>query len=963
MRLQTTLGGLFLLAACLFVFPQPAAAAAGRLERSDGDEVKVFAPDGSSATFSPVFAILSSERNPNLETRWGKYSDAGLHSGDAGSVYHVLTWGRPAPKAKTAGHVADGYDPQSDRFYGADRSPDLFSAGKLSVVRANAVKVGADGTLFWSFPETDGVSLEAELSWADGTPAPRLRLRARPSRAGWYSFGYLGAPACAPSELAELWQPLIYTERRFPEGSYLEASARCTLPTTLVAARGRTVGVMADPAELPFQPMPTLANSRFGVALRNKEGLAQPMLFAPILGGPGSKLGAGDSFSFDFRLLVSAKDIDGTQEEIARSFFGFSDLRHNALGSLNKTFDNMLAFGLSDYARFNAELRGFAYDTDVPGSVKNVSALHPLSLALVADDRAIFDKLARPLAEFFVSRERFLFTTDPMVKGQAASSRLGGLGAPLSEYASLYGLSRNRTPFFLAAAESLYSTTRVLNLEAPVRGDFWANALALYRATGDRVWLEKAKQGADDYLRRRVATPQTDFEDPDSRGLFFWTSFSSQWIELFELYETTGERRYLEAAHKGARNYARYVWLCPLVPEGDVLVNKGGFAPSYRTGPKYPRVKLPEEKVPAWLVSEIGLTPESSGTSRGHRGILLACYAPWMLRLAALTNDSFLHDIARSAVIGRYASFPGYHLNTARTTAYQKSDFAERPKDELNAMTSIHYNHIWPHIALVLDYLVSDVAAKSAGAIDFPSRYAEGYGYLQQKIYGDRPGRFYGNEGLYLWMPRGLLSVDNPELNYIAARGENAVAIAFANQSREAVRSRVRLNPALLSLAAGDKVSVAVWRENKPATSIPLSPDGSLEIEVAPGGLSAVLVKGVAPKVSFQNAFLDSGARPLPAEGSVCDLGYKGGKALALSFGAGSLTSVYAYLPDFDREIASCTLCYRQGEREFSALEDKSFPFDYTVPVDGARPVEFYFELQLKSGKTEKSPVGLVRLQ
>lgn len=920
--------------------------------------VEVVAPDGARARFAPEFTILYADKDPHLQTRWGRYQDAGLASGDAGSIYHVLTWGRPSAAVVTDEHVADGFDPDADRHYGAGRSPNLFAAGRVTTVRASRARTD-NGRITWEFPEANGAQLRAEAFVpADGS-APVMHWSARAGAAGWYSFGYTGAPICQPADVDELWQPLIYTERRFPENAFLEASARLTLPLTLVRRAGTTVGVMADPKEMPFQPMPLFAASRFGVALRNREGLAQPMLFAPILGGAGSKLNAGAEFAFTQRLLVTARDIDATQEHLARSLFNFSDIRHNALGSLNATFERMLQFGLSEYARFNADLRGFAYDTDVPGSVKNVSALHPLSLSLVTDNREIFDTLARPLAEFFVSRERFLFSVHLDAKGQSVSPHLRGLGAPLNEFATLHEMTAGRTPFFVQTAQSLFGKNRVLNLVAELRGDFWANSLALYRATGDRAWLERAKRDADDYLRTRIDTRPVNFEDPFSRGLFFWTSFAPQWKELLELYEETGETRYLEAARKGARNYTRYIWFTPALPDENVTVNDGGFAASYRTGPKYPRVPLAEETVPAWLVSEMGLTPESSGTSRGHRGILLACYAPWMMRIAALTGDQFLHDVARSAIIGRYTSFPGYHLNAARTTSYMKPNFAERPKDELNAMTSIHYNHIWPHIALLLDYLVSDAYAKSRGAVDFPSRYAEGYGYLQQKVYGDRPGRIYGVEGLYLWMPRGVAQVEHPELNYVVARGDNCVALVFTNQSKAAVRSRVQLNAELVHLG-GRSSTLRVWQQGAAQAPGALAADGSFTVDVAPEGITAVVIDGAQAKVRFQNQMLAADTPPLPSEGSICDLGFRGARAVAMRFGAGDLTSVYAYLPDLGREIAHCTLHYRQGDAPFTALADGTFPFDYTLPVRGDAPMEFFVEVQLKDGRSEKSPVGRV---
>lgn len=923
--------------------------AAGRLALAPAGDVAVVMSDGGAADFAPVITVLSAREDPKLEMRWGQFPVSEMKLSDTGSIYNVLTWAR-----KTAG-AGDRFDPTLDRGYGAGRTADLFAAGQLTTLRANAARTDG-GKIVWTFPAGGGVAVAAELDLpADGT-APRLRLIATAKEGGWYSFGYTGAPECAPAEADEVWQPLIYNERRFPHESFLEAAYRCPLPTTLVTRGGVTTGVLADPEEYPFQPLPNLANSRFGVALRNARGLAQPMLFAPLLGGAGSRMKAGETREFVMRLVVAKAGLSATYERAARALYGFADVRHNALGSLNATFDRMLEFGLSDYAKFNADLRGFAYDTDVPGAVKNVSALHPLGLALVTDRAEIYTKLARPLMEFFVSRERFLFTTDPKTKGQSASSRLGGLGAPLTEYANLYAMSGARTPFFRTAAEGLFGQDRVLNLEGKIRGDNWSNALALFRATGERRWLDHAVRDADAYLARRVAVRPADYADQDSRGLFFWTAFTSQWIELFELYEETREARFLDAAHRGARDYAQFVWLAPRIPDGDVRVHEDGLTPAYRSGPRFPRIKAEPETVPAWRTSEIGLTSESAPTSKGARGIFLACYAPWMLRLAALTGDAFLHDIARSAVIGRYTDFPGYHINTARNTAYEKPGFARRGKDELNSTTSIHYNHIWPHLALVLDFLVADAFAKSRGQIDFPGRYAEGYGYLQQRVFGDRPGKFHGETGLRLWMPRGVVTVDHPELNFIAARGASKFALALTNQSKAAAKATVTLSRDRIAVPDSGKAKVVVWENNRRVRELPLPADGRVPVDVAAAGISALIVEGVAPRVEFQDQLL-SGAARLPAE-SVCDLGWRGARGVVLSFGGGELTSAYVYLPDFERTVTSCTVHFRQGAGSARTLTDSSYPFDFTLPVSDDTPLEFWFEVRSNSGAVEKSPVG-----
>ena len=203
----------------------------------------------------------------------------------------------------------------------------------------------------------------------------------------------------------------------------------------------------------------------------------------------------------------------------------------------------------------------------------------------------------------------------------------------------------------------------------------------LYRATGETGYLKKAVAGADRYIRRRIDTPAADFRDPEAGGFFFWTGFAPKWIDLLEMYELTGDKAYLRAAHRGAKLYTQYVWYSPAVPDCDIPVNPDGKAPHYQylKSKGHAQMDAPAERVPAWRLSEIGLTSESSGTSTGHRGIFMANYAAWMLRLAHYTGDGFLARTADHAVIGRYRNFPGYHINTARTTVYEKADYPLLP--------------------------------------------------------------------------------------------------------------------------------------------------------------------------------------------------------------------------------------------------------------------------------------------
>jgi hypothetical protein len=540
-------------------------------------------------------------------------------------------------------------------------------------------------------------------------------------------------------------------------------------------------------------------NSRFGVAVRNAKGLAQPMTFAPVLGLPGSKRKANETFSFKLRpVLVKGKTTTAV-ETIATSLYGFRDYRSNAIGSLNQTLENMVDYGMSEWSRFHVDEKGCSYATDAPGSVKNVSSLNPLGLAMITDNEEIFNQRAYPLIEYMLSRGKFLFTTDRKQKIQSPSYVLDGPCAPISELAVLYNVFGGASSALMELAEKEYEGSRTRNLAAVQLGKTWPNALALYRMTGKQSYLDFAIQGADQYLQERIATPQIDFKDPFGESMFFWTDYNPRFAWLLELYEVTGEKRYLHAAHESARRFTQQIWMSPRIPEKDITVHPDGMAPHYwyLKSKGHKTMRAAKEAVPAWRLSSIGLTSESSGTSTGHHAIFMANYAPWLIRIGKLTDDSFLRALGRSAIVGRYTNFPGYHINTARSTIYEKPDYPLRPHEELG-VNSMHYNHIWPMTSMIVDYLVSETMARSDGAIDFPSQFIEGYAYMQSKFYGTQKGRFYDAKDAILWMPKQLLSIDNLEINYIAARGDNALYLALINESEKEVTANITLNDQLL---------------------------------------------------------------------------------------------------------------------------------------------------------------------
>lgn len=919
---------------------------------TDDGAVQLTSKEAGTWTFRGDFVVLVSRQDPRPALRAGNLGRAS---------YNVLSWRNPsAPatallkaKPRSPAQAGDGFDERILKGDTDQRTADIFSAAPLVPMRARAATRAGDAIQF-TFADHPEFALGATLTVPPGESEPVLTFTLTPRSAAWFSVGYVGAPAFALSELTEIWQPFIWQEKRFPDQPYLTPAFECSLPATFARRGATTLGVAVDADEFPFDPLPVLANSRFGVALRNNAGAAQPMVFAPLPGGTESKRSAGQAFTFRLRLFAGAGDITTAYETLSRRLYGFRDYRRNAIASLNDVLDRMIDYGMSPYSRFNTEQKGCTYATDVPGAVKNVSSLNPLSLALVADDVEIFRQRAYPIVEFMLSREKFLFCLDRKQKIQSPSRLLLGPCAPVSELAALYGITHGASPVLRELAERMLGKNRTLNLDETHVGGTWQNQLALHRETGEARLLAAARRGADDYLASRVAQPSADFS---ASGLFFWTSYTPKWIALFQLYELTGERRYLDAARDGARHYTMFTWMAPRIPESDITVNPAGLAPlySYLKNKGHRPMSAPAERVPAWRLSEIGLTPESSGTMAGHRAIFMANYAPWMLRIASLTGDSLLHDVARSAIVGRYRNFPGYHINTARTTIYEQADYPLRGHEDLS-VNSFHYNHIWPHMSILLDFLVSDTFARSGGRIDFPAHYIEGYAYLESKFYGDRPGKFYGRDDAMLWLPRHLVRSGSVELNTLAARGRDRLYLAFTNQSPEPVTTEITLNAELLPQLAGCTYPTRVFATGS-ATALR---DGRLTVTVPPMGLTALEVEGLIVTPRFQHRLLAARATDAWSRDHV-ELPFGGTHAMILNFGPAA-TTAYVYLAADDAAFKEVSLTYTLNGRR-TTLTDTDYPFEFTVPIPSeATAFDFTVQGTSPTGETKSSaPASLHR--
>lgn len=305
----------------------------------------------------------------------------------------------------------------------------------------------------------------------------------------------------------------------------------------------------------------------------------------------------------------------------------------------------------------------------------------------------------------------------------------------VGELAGLYKFTEGQTPAFLSELNRLFGKPRQLNLQTVTGDASWQDYLARYRATGNKGDLEKAAAEADRYVESWKAYPVTFNNDPGlkDKSAAFLTDFTPKLYDLFELYQETGRKAYLDLSVLAARQMILWLRSAPVTVDSLITANAGGKVKgnlgkrykinSYEQLPGFnDTTDVAEEKVAAWETSLNGLPPEQPGTYN-NGPIMLTHHPAWFLRLAQASGDSLLRDAAYNAVLGRYANFPGYYFTSLQTNVYQKADYPMHPYWDMR-YNAMFYNHVFPHIALLIDFLVSDAAYRSDGKVSFPAVYA-----------------------------------------------------------------------------------------------------------------------------------------------------------------------------------------------------------------------------------------------
>jgi hypothetical protein len=820
--------------------------------------------------------------------------------------------------------------------------------------------------------ENDLAQLEAEWSLpADGLePVVKLTLHAK--RNGAFSIGMFNGVERPLGDIDYLLNPLRFQGKRLPVDPALvteqvssSASSYMTMHGHSDIANGMevTYAIAVDSASITNQ-WAYKDNARFGLGIMGQNRGVQPSLFAPVMGMPDSHLNAGSKFVFTYRPVTMLDGWYNTYNHVTNQILGLHDYRKNVEASLTDTIFNVQDLMMNDdFGGWDATMKAY-YNMEAQNVVSSSSPLAVLQSYMLTEDKDIYERRVVPTLEYMLTRKSIHFSSTGNTISSPALKfpKPAPIGAPVvgygtSVFGGLFDMTKGLTSVFRKIGIDGGGLTKG-NGNVPS----WAESAWMYRFTGDTTYLNTAKAGADLYLSSTVYKVPTNAAPLDS---FYLLSYLPNFNALLDLYEISGEQKYLDAAVYTARQLITGFRTYP-TPGGQMTINADDIRAKsltnnplfYWKGDHTDRLGYPEglndlqnETVPAWIPSPVGLGIEQGITFLGTKSgfIDMSNWAPDLTRLTELTGDQTFEMFARNAVLGRGANYPGYYQNQFMTLQ-TKADYPYTGPD----LTSIYYHHIPVYYSILTDFLMSQVWSWSNKGIDFPFLRQQGYAYFNNRTFGSESGKFFDQQDMWLWLKRGLITTGNMQVDWLAARKDGVFAAALMNEDTVAITTTVQFGEEL----GGDKLKgTATLYDANGNQSAAVVSEGKVTVTVPAHGLIGIVMNNPRVKApgfaaidsadSLMRSIGETAAEPTQAT----DFGY--GNVLQID---PSFYHAYTYTTDMADVTDHVVLHYRIGDGSWQQAETATYPYEFTIKVeDAAAPFHFYMDVYKKDGTVKTS--------
>ncbi len=821
-----------------------------------------------------------------------------------------------------------------------------YGAGQISEAIPMAVKTIDDNTIEVQYLTKDRSSivgywqLPAKGSYIETSFVSQL------AEDGMYSLSLAAFQGIEDAKVSNVLSPPMFQYKRIPAKPQMLLSNMMQQPLSIVE-----MGTDKDKmSSFICADLSSFTNdwgssdyAAIGFSLRNTDLEVQPVAFAPVLGMADSKRSKGEVMESRFIIGLLPTGWEEAVSYISDHIFKVRDYRKQSGTSLTDALFNMSDLLLNDDAGgWSDVLKGY-YDIEGnPGTAPTVVHATPLALvagAVVGNDEDFYIKRALPTIEYTLSRSGYRWAMDIVPDGYnrtAESLKLGPLKSQFntSYYEGLDAMLGNLNPWLKEIAMVGDSLRKTSGYSVPTLS--WVQALSAYRLTGQKKWLEEAKKSASLYIDQQI---YTNTGTPLSKMPFYNTTFYAPWWDLIDLYEETKDRKYLDAAQYGAAHTLAGIRSYPQVADSVQTIHLGNQyegntnlwwknKEKYRLG--YPRKEgdVQEKRVEAQLVSPVGLGFEQPSTyfltakDKRVRPVFMSSWAPHLLRLYQYTQRDIYQTYARNAVIGRFTNYPGYYA-TGYTDLTLEQDFPYKGPD----VSSIYYHHIPPHWAFTWDYLVTEAIQRSEGRISFPYSKQEGFVWFANRIYNGT-GKIYDDANARLWMKKGLVEINTPEMNYITAVSDKNFWVVLNSEASTEKTVTVKVN---VAESLGSSSTARVYHRDGSTRDIAIE-GGQIRVNISAKGIEAIAIPiKTSPKMPTAPA-LKRGMQ-------VVDLGNELGKVYVFRIRSPfGWDSIYAYAESGPLKDATLRIVCN-GEKK----EIKSYPFEssfYKVATDEPVHVE-----------------------
>ncbi len=846
----------------------------------------------------------------------------------------------------------------------------------------------ADNKVQVNFPEQNGVTLTA-IWEMDGRPDPKVTVSATYANEGFYSIIASNGREYTETEYTEGTAPFRIVERRVPEEpsvmieQYMATPmATVTVGDGVAAPNQATVGVVVDGTEIESEWV-YKENSEFGFMMRGVRNGVQGAIMAPLMGSDYSKMTAGGSYSFAYRPVTTLNGWFDTYTHVAEKVLDVHDYRSNYYNNLNDAIFNTTDLMMDDEYGGWDPIDMAHYNMEGQDLTSSANPMIAVQRYLLTEDPEILDKRAIPTMAWSLTRKMRNFKRIASTGGawsSYVSTPPSKIGTPPTEftastYGGLYEMSKGGVPVLANVA-----------MEKPVGDGYNAiyNNLSYYRYTGDKKFLDAAIAAGDAYIASTVGSEKYMSTLPG------WSSFIN--ISYFpnigafvDLYEATGEQRFLDAAEEASRIAVTSFWTTgidngkgdtPYTVTADHVYNVRDFmkghtfwwhgSEQWRLGgndgearpSKDGMVKLPEsETVPGWLPTRVGLGLEQASTFAEALNIVMASWVGDVMRVGYYTGDDYFIKAARNGVVGRHANYTGYYQNRYMTHQMKANYPYEGPD-----YTSIYWHHIPPFLAMIEEFLITDFWYQSGTQIDFPRIRQGGYAYFFSSQYGFDSGKMYDVDGLWLWNDRDIVNPDSVQLDYLPAKKDGVLAVAFMNRDKVATTSEITLGSKVPGGA--EYTGTATLYDAKGNKSTVEVVNGKFTITVPAKDMVTVIMNIAGVKAP---SYAGDANRDGDAEMGATISEHTRGRGYTLQL-SGDNYYAYIYVTDMDgKDEATKNEAYRANSMtvnytvngETKTVKRDVYPYEVLIKVDDPNAILTYeVEIEKANGSTEKMGGG-----